>query len=171
MPALSRMGRLMPAIRGTKEKRLRELGVFNRGHVRVSDPLFHEGSFFDARDLLQARYEMVRHLTADKQSVRDVARSFGVTRPTVYAANRRLQSGGILALRPDRPGPRSGRKLKQEHLEFLAQCRTENPSARLSDLAKLLQERFGVSAHPSTILRALSRHKKNPAAGKPRHDP
>jgi transposase len=160
----------MSEIHGTKEKRLRELGVFNRGHARVSDPLFQKGSFFDARDVLQVRYEMVRHLTADRRPVRDVAQAFGVTRPTVYAANRRFQSGGILALRPDRPGPRTGRKLKQEHLEFLVQCRVEAPSASLSDLAQRLEERFGVSAHPSTILRALLRHKKKPAGRKSPHD-
>ena len=44
-----------------KRERLNHQGVLNRHPERVRAPLFQSGDFFDARDLVQTKYEMLRH--------------------------------------------------------------------------------------------------------------
>ena len=53
-----------------KQDRLREAGTLNRTPEKVSDPMFAAGDFFDARDLLQVRYEMVRLVRVDEAEPR-----------------------------------------------------------------------------------------------------
>ncbi len=48
--------------RDPKLKRLAELGVLNVHPERVRASWFRSGDFFDARDLVQAKYEMLRHV-------------------------------------------------------------------------------------------------------------
>ena len=48
-----------------KVQALRQYGALNPHAGAVSDPLFHANPFFDARDLIQVRYEMVRRHTVD----------------------------------------------------------------------------------------------------------
>ncbi len=43
-----------------KVQALRQSGTLNPHAGAVGDPLFHANPFFDARDLVQVRYEMVR---------------------------------------------------------------------------------------------------------------
>ena len=42
-----------------KEKVLGEQGILNRHPERVSDELFEQHPFFDARDLVQVRYRIL----------------------------------------------------------------------------------------------------------------
>lgn len=146
----------------TKEQQLRAAGVLHRRPERVQDALFQDGTFFDPRDLVQVRYEMVRRVTAENRPISQVASSFGVTRPTVYSAKRRFLRGGLLALVPERHGPRSGRKLKGEAMTYLLDLHSQFPSKSLVQLASGVRERFGLSVHASTILRALRRGQKKP---------
>ena len=60
-----------------KQDRLREAGTLNRTPEKVSDPMFAAGDFFDARDLLQVRYEMVRLVRVDEASLAQAAARFG----------------------------------------------------------------------------------------------
>src|SRR3712207_7123395 len=43
---------------------------------------------------------------------------------------------------------------------FLAEQRARAPRPRLADLARLVEERFGLAVHPRSIERALARHAK-----------
>jgi hypothetical protein len=56
---------------------LAQWGALHRHPERVQDALFHAGTFFDPRDLIQVRYEMVRRFRVNGQAARAVARSFG----------------------------------------------------------------------------------------------
>ncbi len=51
--------------RDPKLKRLAELGVLNVHPERVRASWSRSGDFFDARDLVQAKYEMLRHVRVD----------------------------------------------------------------------------------------------------------
>ena len=75
------MARARPSKRDPKEEALARDGVLNPRSEAVLDPLFVDNPFFDPRDLVQVRYEMVRHHQADGQSIRDAADGFGVSRP------------------------------------------------------------------------------------------
>ncbi|EQD47386.1 hypothetical protein B1B_12359, partial [mine drainage metagenome] len=151
--------------RGHKEEQLRESGALHPHPERVKDPTFHSDPFFDARDLVQVRYEMVRRVQVEKLPVQSTARAFGVTRPTFYEAQARLKDKGLPGLLPHVTGPRGPHKLRGAALEFVQALHDQEPSISLVGLGRRLRERHGLVVHPSTILRALRRTgKKNRAA-------
>lgn len=59
-------------------------GTVNLHAQDVRDPVFVDSNFFDARDLVQVRYEMLRRVRLEGQSVAQSAARFGVSRPTFY---------------------------------------------------------------------------------------
>lgn len=150
------MGKGMDA----KSKTLREHGSLNARAKLVIDPLFQSGEFFDPRDLVQVKYEMLRRVQDEKQSVARAAKAFGLSRPTFYQAQAAFKEGGLPALVRKRPGPRGAHKLSEAVLRFVGQRRSEDPSLRSSDLARLVRDRFGLAVHPRSIERAIARQEK-----------
>lgn len=126
----------------------------------MRDELFRSNAFFDPRDLLQVKYEMLRRVREDGVPVSQAAASFGVSRPTWYRAQRAYEAGGLPGLLPDRPGPRRPHKLGEEVVEALRAARSEQPELSAADLVELVRERFGISIHRRSIGRALARQKK-----------
>jgi len=143
-----------------KAATLRQQGCLNPHPDRVQDPLFASTDFFDARDLVQVKYEMVRRVHVDGQPVSHSAAAFGFSRPAFYKAQAALDGGGLAALVPKKPGPRRSHKLSEEVVDFLAQEQLEDPSVRPPELASRVQKRFGCKVHPRSVERALARRKK-----------
>ena len=143
-----------------KTRALKEHGCLNRHPERVRDELFRSNAFFDPRDLLQVKYEMLRRVREDGVPVSRAAASFGVSRPTWYQAQRAYDAGGLPGLLPDRPGPRRPHKLSEEVVEALRAARSEQPELSAAALVELVRERFGISVHRRSIDRALARQKK-----------
>jgi transposase len=139
---------------------LRERGCFNPDPQRVTDPLFARADFFDARDAVQVKYEMLRRVRVDRQSVADSARAFGLSRPSFYQAQTAFEQGGLPALLPKKPGPRRAHKLGDEVVELLVQLQASEPAISSLDLARQVAERLGLTVHPRSIERALARRKK-----------
>jgi transposase len=139
---------------------LRQRGSLNRHPERVADPLFQTSDFFDARDLVQVKYEMVRQVRVDGQPVRHSAAAFGFSRPTFYQAQTRLEGGGMAALVPQKPGPRRSHKLDPDVMAFIEQVRIADASLRAADVADRVQQRFRRTVHPRSIERALARQEK-----------
>ena len=81
--------------RDQKAEELKQSGTLNPHSETVTDPLFQQNPFFDPRDLLQARYEMLRRHTAEQTSILDAAAAFGVSRPTFYQAQESFQRSGL----------------------------------------------------------------------------
>ena len=102
---------------------LRLHGSLNPHPDRVQDPLFAGADFFDARDLVQVKYEMVRRVRVDGHPVSRSAAAFGFSRPTLYQAHASLARGGLAALVPKKPGPRRSHKLSPEVVDFLHHAR------------------------------------------------
>src|SRR6185437_8149479 len=82
---------------------------------------FHERGFFDPRDFLQVRYEMVRRHHVEDVPVAMTARLFGVSLPTAYQAHAAFAAEGIVGLLPKRRGPKQGHKLTPEILAYIEQ--------------------------------------------------
>ena len=139
---------------------LRQQGCLNPHPQKVADPLFASSDFFDARDLVQVKYEMVRRVRVDGQPVSHSAAAYGFSRPSFYQAQRGLDRGGLAALVPRKPGPRRSHKLSADVMEFLQRERSTDPSLRPPDLARRVLERFGRKVHPRSIERALTRQEK-----------
>jgi transposase len=123
----------------------------------VSDERFAASEFLDPRDLVQVKYEMVRRVRVDGDTVARSAQEFGFSRPSFYEAAAALDAGGLAGLVPARPGPRRAHKLTDEVLTFARERLTAEPGLRSADLVELIAERFGVRVHRRSIERALAR--------------
>jgi transposase len=139
---------------------LREQGCLNSRPQSVSDELFTDNEFFDARDMIQVKYEMLRRVEKDGYSISEAAVNFGFSRPTFYQAQAAFVAGGIAGLVPRKRGPRQAHKLTPEVIGFIEQARGEDPSLKTQDLADRILERFNLLVHPRTIERALARTQK-----------
>ena len=127
----------------------------------VRDPAFASGNpFFDPRDLVQVRYEMLRRVREEGQSVTGTAAAFGVSRPAFYAAAASFELAGLPGLVPERPGPRRAHKLSDPVVDALAASRAAEPGLTSADLARIAEERFGLVVHRRSVERALARRKR-----------
>ena len=143
-----------------KLEALRQQGCLHPYPERVTDPLFISTDFFDGRDLVQVKYEMVRRVRAEGQPVGQSARAFGFSRPSFYQAQAALEREGLAGLVPKKKGPRRAHKLSLEVMAFLQQQLVREPGLRSSELARRVGERFRLQVHPRSIERALARAKK-----------
>jgi transposase len=143
-----------------KLRSLREQGALNPRPHAVTDDLFTASEFFDPRDLIQVKYEMLRRVEKDGQSVTEAANNFGFSRPSFYQAQSALAQRGLAGLIPLKRGPKQARKLGTAVLEFIRQVRQDNPSLTARDLARRIQDRFDITVHPRTVERGLARDQK-----------
>lgn len=145
-----------------KVKSLSEQSSLNPRSEQVTDPLFGQDEFFDARDLVQVKYEMVRRVRVDHQSVTEAAGNFGFSRPAYYQAQTAFEQKGIVGLVPKKRGPRRRHKLTEEVVKHLEGLLAEEGALSPSELAQRLKDHFGLKVHPRSIERALAGRKKKP---------
>lgn len=143
-----------------KEETLREARALNPRPDAVVDDEFASSEFFDARDLVQVRYEMVRRVRVEGQTVSAVAADFGFSRPSWYAAAAALDESGLPGLLRARPGPRRAHKLSVEIVHFLTDALEAEPELRTGELVRGVEQSFGISVHPRSVERALERARR-----------
>jgi transposase len=146
--------------RDPKGEALAQDGALNPRPEAVHAPLFATNPFFDARDLVQVRYEMVRRHQADGVAIGEVAAEFGVSRPTYYKAQNALQNAGLSGLLPGKRGPKSGHKVSAEVIAFVAEIKAESPALTTPQCLHAIEGRFGFKVHRRSLERALARKKK-----------
>jgi transposase len=146
--------------RDPKSEALAQDGVLNPIPEAVRDALFASNPFFDAKDLVQVRYEMVRRHQVDGVAITEAAETFGVTRPTFYKAQSALQTVGLAGLLPSRRGPKGGHKVSAEVIAFVADLKAMSPELTTSQCLAAIEARFGVKVHRRSLERALMRKKK-----------
>lgn len=134
--------------------------VLNPRPETVTDERFQTEEFFDPRDLVQVKYEMVRRVREEGVTVTEATERFGFSRPTFYEARRALETEGLAGLVPKPPGPKGAHKMTEEVMEFVEGLRERSPGLASEELARRIQERFGRSVHPRSIERALERREK-----------
>lgn len=145
-----------------KAAALRAAGALHPHPEAVQDPLFTTGPFFDARDRVQVKYEMLRHQQVDGQPVAAVAAAFGVSRQAFYSTQAAFAAAGLPGLLPRPRGPQRRHKCTPALLAFARQWRTAHRRASAADLADAVRAAFGVTLHPRSLLRALARPEKKP---------
>ncbi len=144
----------------SKIKVLAEHGALNPRAQQVRDPLFQHSEFFDPRDMVLVKYEMLRRVRVEGQSVSQTARTFGFSRVAFYQALAAFQDQGLPGLLPKRRGPRHAHKLTEPVLKFIDRKRSAAGNLRASALAAMIREQLGLSVHPRSIERALARRAK-----------
>jgi transposase len=140
-----------------KVEALRAERSLNPRPEAVRDERFAGSEFFDARDLVQVKYEMVRRVRVDGDAVSHSAQAFGFSRPSFYEAQAALEQGGLAGLVPARPGPRRAHKLTDEVVAFARERLAGDPSLGSADLVEAIAARFGVRVHRRSVERALAR--------------
>jgi transposase len=139
----------------SKAEALLAEGTLNPAPEKVNDPKFRQSEFFDPRDLVQVKYEMLRRVSVESVPVTDATEDYGVSRPTYYQAKANFAEVGIAGLVPKKRGPRGPHKLRGEVLTFLERRVVPGEPIRARKLAALIRQEFDLRVHPRTIERAL----------------
>ena len=149
-----------------KAAALAETRTLNPRPESVRDQEFGSSEFFDARDLVQVKYEMVRRVRVDGAAVTRTAAAFGFSRPSFYEAAAAVDRDGLSGLMPAKPGPRRAHKLTDEVVAYARQLREQDPTVGSARLAAAIAERFAITVHPRSVERSLARL-ANPKSGGP----
>ena len=148
---------------------LRAAGALHPRPDAVHDETFADQAFFDRRDRVQVKYEMLRRHQVEGRPVTEVATAFGVSRQAFYAAETAFTTAGLPGLLPRPRGPKGAHKCTDAILDFVEQQRAETPGSSTAAMAAAaVREHFGVAIHPRSLARALVRRKKNGAGRTPR---
>lgn len=146
-------------VRDPKLDALLAEGTLNPCPEKVGDPKFRENDFFDPRDVVQVKYEMLRRVSQEGASVTAATDEYGVSRPTYYQAKAGFDESGLAGLVPRKRGPRGPRKLQGDVLAFLERHHVDGQPVRARELAKRMREELSIGVHPRTIERALAKKK------------
>jgi len=112
---------------------LRQARCLNPHPEQVTDPMFLGEEFFDARDAVQVKYEMIRRVAVDGESVTAAAAAFGYSRPSYYEAAAALTAAGLEGLVAAKPGPHGGHKLTEAVLAWAEQQLSADPTPTCCD--------------------------------------
>jgi transposase len=143
-----------------KEAALAGARCLNPHPEQVTDAEFLSSDFFDARDAVQVKYEMVRKVRAGGVPVTQAAAAFGYSRPAYYQAAAALERSGLEGLVPARPSPRGGHKLTVQICAWAEQQLVASPALRPAQLPDRIEQAFGVRVHPRSVERALARRRE-----------
>jgi transposase len=144
----------MPA----KGENLEENGCFNGNHSKVTADIFGSSPFFDKRDIVQVKYEMIRAVSKSEGSVTDISDAYGFSRKSCYQASKAFELGGICALVPQKKGPKGPSKLNAEVLAFINAFSEEHKNATARELSAALEAEKEIKVHPRTICRHLKKN-------------
>ena len=134
-----------------KARALREEGTLNPAPEKVHDPKFRDSEFFDSRDIVQVKYEMLRRVSVENAPVAHATEEYGVSRPTYYQTKASFNQAGIAGLVPKKRGPRGPHKLQGAVLAFIQKQLVAGEPIRARELAKLIRQKFDLEVHPRTI--------------------
>jgi transposase len=143
-----------------KARALAAHGTLHPHPERVTDPLFCVSAFFDPRDVVQVKYEMLRKVRVEGTPITEAVRAFGLSRPTFYDAQAELAAGGLMGLLPLKKGPKRAHKMSDEVMVAVASILQAEPGLSPAAIAKRLAERHGVHVHGRSVARALARPSK-----------
>ena len=143
-----------------KAEILKENGTYNSRYEKVTAPCFRSGVFFDSRDLVQVKYELLRSISSGECTVTRASELFGISRESIYKNKAAYEAGGIQALIPKKTGPKGASKLTKQGQDFIDSYILEHPSASASEANAKMREKVGISVHNRTVERYLSKKRQ-----------
>jgi transposase len=130
---------------------LEAAGLLHPRPEAVTAELFGSHGFFLADDKVQVKYEMLRAVVVDGETVVAAAATHGYSRAEFYLVQAAFAERGMAGLVDERRGRKGPTKLSPEIVAFLRAA----PALRSgAELAREVETRFGVSVHRRTVERA-----------------
>jgi transposase len=138
-----------------RRRALEAAGLLHPRPEAVTAPLFDGSrSFFLAADKVQVKYELLRAVVVDGATVRAAAAAHGYSRAAYYLVVAAFEEQGMVGLLDERRGRRGPTKVTPQIADFLATAEVGRSGA---ELAREVDERFGVRLHRRTVERARRR--------------
>ena len=136
---------------------MRKNGSFNYRAGNVSAEMFSNSSFFDACDLIQVKYEMIRAVEKECHDVSSTSKTFGFSRVSFYQIKKEFDENGIAGLMPKKRGPKGSRKLNTDDIEYAKKL---EPTHTKAQIVEKLKEERGIIISKRTLERKFSDKKK-----------
>jgi transposase len=146
--------------RSSKRVFLQSAGAWNERADVVLSQLFQQSDFFDPRDKVQVKYEMLRAALVDEVAVSHASHQFGYSRESFYTAAELFHEKGLIGLVDSKRGPKQPRKLVSEAQQFLENEIAKNPEVSSAELAKRLAAELSIDVHRRSIERFRKERKK-----------
>jgi len=134
-------------------------GTYNKNHGKVMKWKFREGGFYDPMDIVQVRYEMIKDAGGSGRTIKQVTDEYGYSRASYYHIKDNFDNGGMIALVPEKTGPKSARKLTDDLKEYITKYVEDNPSASSSRIAAEIERNKGITVSKRTVERFRSKKK------------
>lgn len=138
---------------------LKKQGCLNPFPQKVQDRLFQDITFFDPYDIVQVKYELLRRVLVENDSISNASKSFGFSRLSFYRILLTFNTFGLAGLIAQKRGPKNAHKLTGDVMEFVKKIMIENPSSKSIELKKAIEKEFGLLVHTRSIERSLLKKK------------
>ena len=124
---------------------LKRARCLNQQSERVQDQYFtQQPEFFDAKDLVQVKYELLRRCEVEGKEVASTCHDFGLSRTTYYKVQQAFYKGGLPQLMGKPRGRQNPIKLTETVQGFLIAEKARNKKLTAKEMAKMLKERYQV---------------------------
>ena len=143
-----------------KAEFLKSAGAWNDHARQVESSLFRQSDFFDPRDKVQVKYEMLRGVFADAMTVAGASNAFGYSRESFYTVAEAFRKKGIVGLVDSKRGPKQPRKLTPKAQRFLIEEMKKDPSVSSRELTERLAKEVRVEVSQRSVERFRSGKKK-----------
>lgn len=141
---------------------LRSSGTLNPSPEEVRDAIFQNNNFFDPRDIVQVKYELLRRVQVEGVEVSNAVKGFGFSRLSFYRMQAIFKEFGLHGLMPQKRGPKKAHKLNADVLKFVNTQIGKKPSISISELKIAIEKEFKLTVHARTIERGLKK-KRSPS--------
>ena len=136
-----------------RHEELRRNGSFNHRAATVRADIFTENPFFDAHDLMQVKYEMLRAVEQEGKDVSSTSGDFGFSRVSFYQIKKEFDENGVAGLMPRKRGPKGSRKITDDDVEY---ARALVGAYTKAQIVAMLQSQRGVEISKRTLERKLA---------------
>jgi transposase len=140
----------------SKREFLKAARAWNDRARMVESPLFQHSDFFDPRDKVQVKYEMLRAHGVERLPVGASSRQFGFSRESFYAALQAFRGEGVVGLVDGKRGPKQPRKLTPAVRRLLVREIDRSPGVGSQELADRVAKELGITVHRRSIERFRS---------------
>lgn len=124
---------------------LKRARCLNSRPERVQDKYFEQQpEFFDPKDIVQVKYELLRRCEVEGKEVAPTCQDFGFSRTTYYKVHQAFFDGGLPNLMGKPRGRPNPIKLTEAVQGFLIAEKARNKSLTAREAAKILLERYQV---------------------------